>query len=167
MKRRGARKCKHCRQLFLPDYRNRDRQKYCNKPQCRKAHKQDSQRRWLAKPENRNHFKGSENVDRVRSWRKQHPGYWRKGRVALQDDCGTEPVAEERVAPAQTPLQDDCLKTHPLIIGLIAQFSGALQDDIAMLVHRLQIRGQMILGKAPGIAIKKEAVYAGEAGIVG
>lgn len=167
MKRRGARKCKHCRQLFLPDYRNRDRQKYCNKPDCRKAHKQESQRLWLAKPENRNHFNGSWNVDRVREWRRQHPGYWRRVRVALQDDCSTQHVDKECVATAEAPLQDDCLKTNPLIIGLISHFSGALQDDIDLLVHRLQIKGQMILGIGPGIETKKEAAYAGEASFVG
>ncbi len=168
MKTRGARKCKHCRLLFLPDYRNRDRQEYCNKPECRRVHKKESQRLWLAKPENRDHFKGPENVDRVRNWRQLHPGYWRKDRCALQDDCTTQAVEKERVTSPETPLQDDCLANNPLIIGLIAHFSGALQDDIAILINSLQVRGQMILGKGPGIETKKEAVYAaGEAGVVG
>lgn len=167
MKRRGARKCKHCRTLFLPDYRNRDRQEYCNKPGCRQAYKKESQRRWLAKPENRNHFKGSANVIRVQQWRKRHPGYWRRGRVALQDDCGTQLVAVESIASAKVPLQDDCLKTNPLIIGLISHFSGALQDDMASFVDRLQTKGQMILGKGPGIETMKEAGHADEASFVG
>ncbi|MEI6314805.1 MAG: hypothetical protein WCO89_08050 [Syntrophus sp. (in: bacteria)] len=167
MKRRGARKCKHCRQLFLPDYRNRDRQEYCNRPACRQAHRSESQRRWLAKPENRNHFKGSENVDRVQRWREAHPGYWRRGRVALQDDCGTQTAAAKAVTPTETPLQDDCLKAHPLIVGLISHFSGALQDDIAPFMERLQTKGQMILGRGPGIEPKKETVHAGETSVVG
>lgn len=166
MKKRGARKCKHCRQLFLPDYRNRDRQEYCNKPGCRQAHKKESQRCWLAKPENRNHFKGHENVERVQQWRKAHPGYWRKDWRALQDDCGSQVIATESVVPAKTPLQDDCLKSNPLIIGLISHFSGALQDDIESFVDRLQTKGQMILGKGPGIETK-EAVHADEACVVG
>jgi hypothetical protein len=167
MKRIGARKCKHCRRLFLPDYRNRDRQTYCNEPACRCAYKKESQRRWLAKPENRNHFKGSWNADRVRAWRKEHPGYWRRGRVALQDDCDTQPADKEAVTPPATPLQDDCLAVNPLIIGLISHFSGALQDDIPIFVQHLQTKGQMILRKGPGIETKKEAVHAGETGVVG
>jgi hypothetical protein len=35
-------------------------------PECRKASKVESQRRWLSKPENQNHFRGSANVERVR-----------------------------------------------------------------------------------------------------
>jgi hypothetical protein len=167
MKKKGVLKCKHCRQLFLPDYRNRGRQEYCNKPGCREVHKKESQRRWLAKPENRNYFKGPENVNRVRQWRKAHPRYWRKGRGALQDDCDAQAVAAESIAPAKLPLQDDCLKTNPLIIGLISHFSGALQDDIDSFVDRLQTKGQMILGRGPGIGTKKEAVYAGEASVMG
>ena len=167
MKKRGARKCKHCRRLFLPDYRNRDRQEYCNKPECRRVHKRESQRLWRAKPENLDYFKGSANVERVRNWRKLHPGYWRRGRCALQDDCITQAVAKESVTSPEIPLQDDCLKTNPLIIGLIAHFSGALQDDIAILMDRLQVRGQMILGKGPGIERKKEAAHAGETGVMG
>jgi len=168
MKKRGARKCSHCRRLFLPDYRNRDRQEYCNKPGCRRVHKRESQRLWLAKPENLDYFKGPSHTARVRDWRKRHPGYWRGGRCALQDDCSTQHPGKEGVTSPEIPLQDDCLKTNPLIIGLISHFSGALQDDIAILINSLQVRGQMILGKGPGIETKKEAVYAaGEAGVMG
>jgi hypothetical protein len=73
----------------------------------------------------------------------------------------------EHIAPTKTPLQDDCLKTNPLIIGLISHFSGALQDDIESFVDRLHAKGQMILGRGPGIATNKEAVYAGEACVTG
>jgi len=33
-------KCLHCKKLFVPDYRNRGRQKYCSDPECQAASKQ-------------------------------------------------------------------------------------------------------------------------------
>jgi hypothetical protein len=38
-----------------------------------------------------------------------------------------------------------------LIIGLISQVSGVLQDHIELVVKELHSRGQMILGRGPGI----------------
>lgn len=90
------RKCLHCAELFQPDRRNLRHQRYCSKAQCRQASKAASQRRWLAKAENRDYFRGAANVVRVRAWRAEHPGYWRRGRksaAALQEDSpaqGTE-----------------------------------------------------------------------------
>jgi hypothetical protein len=78
-------KCKYCRTLFIPDPRNANRQGYCSLPECRKASKRASQRRWLRKPENRDHFRGHVNVLRVQQWREKHPGYWKKSKDALQD----------------------------------------------------------------------------------
>ena len=51
------------------------RQLYCIKTSCRKASKVASQVKWLAKPENVDHWKGAENVQRVQEWRKANPGY--------------------------------------------------------------------------------------------
>ena len=82
------RKCKCCHKLFRPDPRNRHHQRYCAAPSCRAASKAASQARWLAAPENRDYFRGSVNVARVKAWRLRHPGYGRKrrSRVALQED---------------------------------------------------------------------------------
>jgi hypothetical protein len=67
-------KCLHCKMLFVRDYRNRGRQKYCSIPECQRVSKRARQQRWLSKPENRDHFRGAENVQRVQEWRKAHPG---------------------------------------------------------------------------------------------
>ena len=64
-------KCLNCSCLFIPDHRNRNRQKYCRKPDCRKVSKTESQKKWSAKQENQNYFSGPENVKRVQGWRKQ------------------------------------------------------------------------------------------------
>jgi hypothetical protein len=69
MKRRWQRKCLCCREWFQSDARNRRHQRYCAKAACRKASKAASQRRWLAKPQNRDYFHGPEQVARVRPWR--------------------------------------------------------------------------------------------------
>jgi len=127
MKRIQKKKCRHCRRLFVPDPRNRDRQSYCSRSPCRKASKAASQKRWLNKPENKGYFKGPEHVKRVREWRKINPGYWKwsKPRIALQDLLMTQP---------------------PVIIGLISNFIGSLlQDDIANTLFAMQQSGQDIL----------------------
>jgi hypothetical protein len=90
MKGPARRKCRCCQEFYLPDHRNLRHQRYCSKPACRKESKAQSQRRWLQRPENQNYFQGPENSQRVKDWRKRHPGYWRKktpAQVALQEDC--------------------------------------------------------------------------------
>jgi len=144
-------KCKHCKELFLPDPRNAKRQKYCSKPGCRKASKKDSQRRWLSKPENCDYFCGHENVTRVQQWRKDNPGYWKKSKNALQDSLiGQHTVnIDDTVKLAHSALQDSLIAQPAVLIGLIAHFTDfALQDNIAKTLHLLQQLGQDILNSA-------------------
>ena len=149
-------KCLHCKKFFVPDYRNRGRQKYCSDPECQAASKQGSQRRWLSKPDNRDYFRGPENVRRVQQWRTEHPGYWkqppRKPRRTLQETCSAQVAVCEEVAPKQASqdsppaLQELCLVKTPLLVGLIAQFTDtALQEDIVTFTRRLIAKGQDIL----------------------
>ncbi len=151
MKRVRKRKCQNCNDHFLPDYRNRNRQVFCAKPQCRKASKTYSQRRWLKKPQNKDYFQGAPNVERVRNWRKSHPDYWYKTpdkKNALQDSLSAETVDSSRVAGYlnQNALQD-ILSAQPLVLlGLIAKLTGsALQDDIATTARYLRQLGEDIL----------------------
>ena len=146
------RKCKHCKRLFLPDPRNANRQKYCSKPECRKASKASSQKRWLQKPENQDYFRGLDNVERVQLWRKAHPGYWRRKQKntphALQDPLNqqlTENI-DNRDDFMSHALQDSLTLQPAVLIGLIAQLTGyALQEDIAMAARRMQQLGNDIL----------------------
>ncbi len=145
-------KCRHCQALFTPDPRNLDRQKFCRKPDCHKASKADSQKRWLGKPANRDYFRGPEHVQRVQRWRKDNPGYWRlkPGRSpnALQDPLNGQPT-EKTVDNADftsRALQDLLSRQASVLIGIIAQLTGsALQDDIAMAARRMQQFGDDIL----------------------
>ena len=92
MRRRRRRKCLNCGELFRPDPRNAHYQRYCSQHPCRKASKAASQARWLAKPQNRDYFRGPAHTERVRAWRAANPGYSRRRRRALQDHSSTQVV---------------------------------------------------------------------------
>lgn len=154
-------RCCHCRALFLPDARNQDRQKYCRKPDCRAKSKAASQGKWKNKPENRDYFKGPEQVERVREWRKKTPGYWKRPKrvIALQDSLTVQPAKtiEDNAQIASRALQDLLTLQPPVIIGLISNFIGsALQDDIALTLLRMQQSGQDILCLQPKIRGKDD-----------
>ena len=79
-----------------PDRHNWWHQKFCTKPECRQASKVQSQRQWLKRPENRDVFRGSANVERVRQWRDKHPGYWKRPAKGPKESS-PEPVAASGV----------------------------------------------------------------------
>lgn len=151
-------KCLHCNELQLADYRNRGRQCYCPKPECRRASKARSQAQWLSKPENQNHFRGGENCERVRQWRQSHPGYWRKKKSAavepLQETCSAQVPIEQEVVKTRVPdaLQDICFSQPALIVGLISVLTGhALQEDIVASTRSFLSRGEDILRMKPRV----------------
>jgi hypothetical protein len=163
-------KCLHCKMLFVPDYRNRGRQKYCSAPECQQVSKRARQERWLSKPENCDHFRGAENVQRVQQWRKAHPGYWkrspRKAARTLQDACSKQVVENKVLAPIALPeacactLQDVCQVQTPLLVGLISNFTDCtLQDDIVLFVRGLIAKGQDILDQPSSKSVKGKTVY--------
>jgi hypothetical protein len=138
--------------LFTPDPKNAYHQNYCSKPDCKKASKAASQKRWLNKPENKNYFSGPHHVQRVQAWRKAHPGYWRSrsscNKNALQDVLNENEKQKQSVNANLTKhaLQDVLTHQHAVLIGLISQFTGsALQDDIALTISRMQQLGNDIL----------------------
>ena len=154
---RCRRKRLNCRELFLRDYRSGQRQRNCLKPECRKARIRELMRAWLAKPENRDYFRGSANCERVRQWRLANPGYSRGKTaarpVALQDVLNPQSVENEPPVQSCTPspLQDDLLWQPALIVGLIAVMTGHdVQDDIATTVRLYINRGRDILRMVPG-----------------
>lgn len=163
MATRRRRKCLHCGELFCPDPRNRHHQRYCSKAPCRRASKAASQRRWLAKAENRDYFRGAANLARVRAWRAQHPGYWRRephSGAALQEDCSAQAIAQtgKSAALGGFALQDLLCTQPAVLIGLIANLTGsALQEDIARTARRFQQLGQDIVAGAGGAAGGRDA----------
>ena len=153
MKCAAQRKCHHCSEFYLPDRRNLHHQRYCSEPACRKQSKAESQRRWLQKPDNQTYFCGSQNCQRVKEWRKRHPGYWRKKKSApqgpLQDLCTTQVAQNEGITKVEAPgaLQEVLLMQPAVMVGLISTMTGsALQEDIAATTRALLRKGQDILG---------------------
>lgn len=147
------RKCINCRELFIPDYRNRSKQRYCSRPECRKASKVAAQKKWLQKEENKNYFRSPENVRRVQEWRKNNPGYRhnrKSSRETLQNHSSRNSKGKQEGSTKLTKeaLQD--LLTHypTVLVGLLAHLSGSLlQDDIVHTGLRLQQLGRDILTK--------------------
>ena len=153
----NRRKCRCCKIFFLPDVHNPGRQFFCLAPDCRLASKAASQRRWLRKPGNRNYFRDAENMERVRQWRKAHPGYW-KGPKSISKP--SQPTDSEALnlgtiscnVPVReiVALQDFALTEHPAFVGLISMVTGStLQDHIAEVGRNLLLQGKNILGLYP------------------
>src|SRR6185295_11480098 len=110
----------------VPDPRNAKRQRYCERLRCRQASKAASQRRWLRKRGNGDHFRGENEVRRVQRWRDKHPGYWRKRASKTAHASDSEPPRvgkESRNVPTGQPgtLQDSCLSQDPMFLGLISK----------------------------------------------
>jgi len=148
-------KCPNCRKLFPPDPRNRDRQRYCSKPECRIASKADSQKRWREKPENQDYFRGPDCVERVQEWRKANPGYSRKKprttKDALQDPLTSQPSENNKETLSFTfdALQDSLIMQPTVLLGLIANITGStLQEDIEFTCTRLQQLGLDIVNNS-------------------
>jgi hypothetical protein len=167
MKPARSRVCLCCDEAFQADRRNVYHQKYCSAPACRKASKAESQRAWIAKPENRNYHSGPDAVARVRNWQTTHPEYREhqntKRANALQDHCSVQVhdlkqesltlpnPAEIAVAPVSPALQDFIMTQPYVFVGLIAHFFNiTLQDDIASTTRSLQKLGEDIAnGRGP------------------
>jgi hypothetical protein len=148
------RKCRCCKTFFTPERHNTQRQFYCWKPDCRRASKAASQRRWLQKPGNRNYFRDAQNVERVQQWRKANPGYWRRGESRFKE---AQPAENKPLNPGTAScnaternlraLQDFVLIEHPAFVGLISMVTGrTLQEDIAAVGRHLLLHGKNILG---------------------
>jgi hypothetical protein len=105
MKMIRQRKCRCCGRLYLPQQRNRTRQRYCSTPACQAASRKASQLRWLSKPKNRLYHGELDHCKRVRDWRKAHPGYWRKSPGALQDITPADLVVAEEVVSGLMTLE--------------------------------------------------------------
>jgi hypothetical protein len=152
--------CLHCKELFRPNARNWWHQKFCTKPECRKASKAESQRRWCSKPANQDHFRGPVNVERVRQWRAKNPGYWKRPAKALGtlQDVLLSQVADNELVVKTTslpPLQDFVASQDPLLLGLIAHLiDSPLQENVEQAALRLLQKGRNILDLRSGMKTK-------------
>jgi hypothetical protein len=160
----GLRKCCHCGVWFKPHRRNAYHQRFCAKPECQAASKQASQRKWNRK--NPDYFRGDVHVNRVRAWRRRHPGYWKaKGAAgacqdldALQELLISQGFSFEGVAPFRNclmaeisrPLQDLLDAQNVTLAGFASLICGEpLQEDIAHVLRACYERGRHIGGMVP------------------
>lgn len=144
--RKSTRCCAHCGQAFTINPRLGRRHRFCAKPACQRVRRALNQRRWLKRNGGRGYYAGQANADRVRHWRKSHPGYWRRGRRPVRAQLGA--VASKRLAAAVklVALQNSIDANLALKIGLISEVTGtALQDSIAKHLRELILRGYAIL----------------------
>ena len=153
----GTRKCLHCQIFFKPDPRSKGRQTFCSLSDCQHASKKASQKKWLQKPQNKNYFRGPENVQRVQLWRDKNPGYSKKPPSApgtpkpLQETLIAQETEnkEETAVLKQDPLQDLLMAQPSVLIGLIAHLTGStLQDDIVRTGQKLRELGEDFLSQS-------------------
>lgn len=137
--------CLCCKEIFTPNP-HAPWARYCSQPACRRASKKASQERWLNKPENRNYFCGQDHVNRVREWRKVHPGYWRrkkgrKGGGPLQDSVALQDLVHS--------------PSVAVLLGFLGDRTGsALQETVVKTFWKMHARGQAIMGMVSGVAAK-------------
>jgi len=155
------RKCRHCREWFLPDPRNAYHQHYCGKDECRKASRAASQRKWRAK--NPDYYRGQEHGERVREWRACHPYYWRRRGLSparAKDLLDLQHTASQLdthypVSHSPTrfpPLQDLIMSDHFVLVGLAAIQAGpAFKDLIAPRLGRCYEYGKDLCSRTPGL----------------
>lgn len=140
--------CRHCKESFTPNPHNWTRQHYCSKPECRKARKIKSHLAWLAK--NPNHYKGPENVERVRQWRKDHPNWAKRAK--------TKPKPPPEAVPLHDLLQDSVTRNR-FVIGLVSDLYGcALQDSVEKKMRSLILKGMKIQLAMAGRRINRRPV---------
>jgi hypothetical protein len=109
-----------------------------------------SQQRWRAKEENVTYWRGE--GDRVRAWRRTHPGYWKRKRRKEQDR--DQEQRNPLLARAQCgkrkarTLREMRLPKDPMMVGLISHLAeSTLQDEIAAVCRFFVTKGNEILGK--------------------
>ena len=108
----------------------------------------------MNKPENREHFRGPANIQRVQRWRANNPGYWKKVQqssgtgIPLQETLITQPIEkqEESIVLRREALQELLITQVPVLIELIAHLMGsALQDSIVRYLQEMRELGEHFL----------------------
>ena len=133
MANKNESRCLSCGEIFTADVRNRGRQKYCGKPECQRASKAASQRRWLSEPHNRHYFRDAENAARVRRWQQAHPGYWRNTtrsrRRTLRETLPSKALIPQR--KSHGPPDHPAHVQHPVRIAALGPAQVAPEGEAA------------------------------------
>jgi hypothetical protein len=73
--RSRRKRCVHCRELFDPDPRAKDRQRTCSKDECQMVRQRQNEKSWCERNPDCV-------ADQKRKWQQKHPGYSRRRRAA-------------------------------------------------------------------------------------
>jgi len=125
--------------------------------------KRISQKKWLDKPENRDYFRGSDNVRRMQLWREKNPGYSKRTKTKnnpenvqqslhserpLQETLITQLIEKQKEYsdPKGHALQEALISQETVFIGLITHLTGtALQDVIVRHGQEMRRSGDYFL----------------------
>lgn len=153
--RTRSRACAHCGQRFVVNPRLGKRHRFCSNLECARASRKAARKKWLKKNGGQRYFDGSQNIERVQGWRREHPRYWKRIRASTRSRCNGFTLTKELAATLRYVALQDTIDTRlALEIGIISQLSGAaLQDTIAKEVRRLMLRGYAILRRNPARSI--------------
>lgn len=129
---RRRKRCRFCKELFLPDPRPGARQYACAKPSCQKERKHRNQKTWLKRRPG--YFKGR--YPNTRKWLQAHPGYLqqyrRKHPQALQRDNIYRKIrhreAQKRRADIQVALSLQRPIRQTLTSSLFPHSNADIQD---------------------------------------
>jgi hypothetical protein len=142
-KRSRVRVCHCCGEKFTPGPHNRHHQRYCGKEECRKASHRASSKRW--RQSKRNDLKHKKNeVERVRAWRKNHPGHRKakKSRKKPDADPGLRDLAQPEKRGEVDGIRDSLLYQTHCLQGFVSFVTGGLRDDIGGLLNGYYDRGK-------------------------
>ena len=157
---RRRRKCKCCRELFVshPSVMN---QHYCSKKECQQERKRKNNADF--KRRNPDYHSGPEAVNRVQRWRRNNPGYWRRGEAvkinpllnknALQAEVQSQSVEDKMVdlELKHHALQAEVQSQLVVLYGLACDLNGsALQAELGSVVNRWYDKGAR-LGSVAGL----------------
>jgi hypothetical protein len=145
----AQRPCCICHNLFTPNKFARARQVVCSREPCRKTAKKQRQADWFSR--NRDYFCGPENVERVRQWRRKKA---LESRPVPPSPKPPDPASTQKAKSCNTTepesgvLQDLARPAEPVIMGLLALWSGTmLQDEVHKLYSQCSRRGSELLGQ--------------------
>jgi len=156
MRRTGNhRRCPHCRTWFRLEVHNRHSQRYCNSTLgCRLASRCAASKKYRAGKRGDDEFRRAD-VERVRKWRGNNPGYSRKSKENRKKDDALRDIVPEEKPPGLDALRDIVIFQQACFQGLVSLVTGALRDDIGMRMNSLYDKG-IALSKEGCATIVKE-----------
>ena len=141
--RRRRKRCRFCKELFVPDPRLKGRQVACSKEECQRARKRADRDDWLKR--HPGYFTGR--YANTKSWRHQHPDYqrrWRREHPEVRTRDNTRRRRRRELANlARAEIQNSISLQEPInkaVTPYLARLAGAeIQHSILLEVIALSI----------------------------